>query len=141
MDIADAITAVYSSRGELNKTFVTRTRAVLKGIAGLSAELKTFSDNCFGEVSRIAAHVNLAYHQVSHVSVVVVLSQTHNWAVHSRDIETCTVLRPQAAPRGLCIVTVPSAVFDDEGVNTGVYRFGYPNRLDPCSIKATRSSW
>ncbi|KIV89326.1 hypothetical protein, variant [Exophiala mesophila] len=57
------ISTVYSSRGELNKTFVTRTRAVLKGIAGLSAELKKFSDSCFGEVSRIAAHVNLAYHQ------------------------------------------------------------------------------
>lgn len=38
---------------------------MLKGVASLSAEMKAFSDTCFGEISRVAAHINLAYHQVS----------------------------------------------------------------------------
>jgi hypothetical protein len=57
--------AVYSSQNELNNTFVMKARTVLKGVGSLSAKLKTFSESCFGEISRIASHVSLAYHQVS----------------------------------------------------------------------------
>lgn len=38
---------------------------MLRGIGGLADELAAFSNRCFGEISRVLAHLELAYHQVS----------------------------------------------------------------------------
>lgn len=38
---------------------------VVKGVAELSEELKAFIDGCFGEISRVASTLELAYHQVT----------------------------------------------------------------------------
>jgi hypothetical protein len=91
--------AVYSSQNELNKTFVLKTRTILKGVAGLSAKLKAFSQSCFGEISRVAAHVNLAYHQVS---AMVPLRKTivKSFSVYPCIFEAGPILRIQTTPRG-----------------------------------------
>jgi hypothetical protein len=56
--------AVYSTDGALNETYVATAQTVLRGIAGLADELSHFSGRCFGEISRVAARLGLAYHQV-----------------------------------------------------------------------------
>ncbi|EEU49036.1 uncharacterized protein NECHADRAFT_75798 [Fusarium vanettenii 77-13-4] len=56
-------TTVYGPKERLNKTYLSTIRKVLKGIAGLSDELASFSSQCFGDVSRVAAHLNLGYSQ------------------------------------------------------------------------------
>ncbi|KAM6534346.1 hypothetical protein FALCPG4_007273 [Fusarium falciforme] len=56
-------TTVYGPKERLNKTYLSTIRKVLKGIAELSDELASFSSQCFGDVSRVAAHLNLGYSQ------------------------------------------------------------------------------
>lgn len=61
--LGNVLGSVYSVDSKLDKRFVPTVRTVLTGAAALSDELSAFSDSCFGEVSRVAAHLNLAYHQ------------------------------------------------------------------------------
>ncbi|KAM0438593.1 hypothetical protein ACHAPT_001345 [Fusarium lateritium] len=56
-------TTVYGPKERLKKTYLSTIRRVLKGIAELSDELASFSSQCFGDVSRVAAHLNLGYNQ------------------------------------------------------------------------------
>lgn len=57
-------TAIYGVNGRLNRALLPTAKLVIRDIAGLSNEIAAFSESCFGEISRTAAHLNLAYHQV-----------------------------------------------------------------------------
>lgn len=59
--------AIYSRDGTLNKSYLSITQTILRGVADLASELKCFSMRCFGQISRVAAHLNLAYHHVSNM--------------------------------------------------------------------------
>lgn len=59
------IAAVYGIEETLKKTFLSTAQEVLRGAASLADELTQFSESCVGEISRVAAHLNLAYRQVS----------------------------------------------------------------------------
>jgi hypothetical protein len=56
---------VYSTDKKLRETCIPTAQTVLRGVAGLVDELNAFSSRCFGDVSRVSARLNLAYHQVS----------------------------------------------------------------------------
>lgn len=59
----DVLYSVYSVDGKLAKKFYATIQTTLRAIAVLSDELVSYSAQCFGEVSRAASHLNLAYHQ------------------------------------------------------------------------------
>ncbi len=61
--LGQIVGTVYSIDGTVNKAFLQTTRSVLRGIAGLADDLAAFSSRCFGEISRLAADLNLAYHR------------------------------------------------------------------------------
>ena len=46
------------------RSFVTSTQMILKGAVSLAKDIKQFVESCFGDISRVAAHIELAYHQV-----------------------------------------------------------------------------
>lgn len=56
--------AVYSSEEAFKKAFLSTVQEVLRGAGSLIGELARFSDSSAGEISHVAAHVNLSYHQV-----------------------------------------------------------------------------
>lgn len=37
---------------------------ILKGAVGIAKDIKKYSESLFGDISRVAAHLELAYHQV-----------------------------------------------------------------------------
>jgi hypothetical protein len=55
---------VYGRSDGQGPSFLSTTRAVLKGAASVAEKLKQYSSSCFGGVSRVLAHLELAYHQV-----------------------------------------------------------------------------
>ena len=61
--LGHVVGTVYSIDGTVNKAFLNTTKAVLRGIADLADDLVAFSSRCFGEISRLAADLNLAYHR------------------------------------------------------------------------------
>jgi proline utilization trans-activator len=62
--LGQVIGTVYSIDGTFNKAFLKTTKSVLRGIAGIADDLAVFSSRCFGEISRLAADLNLAYHRI-----------------------------------------------------------------------------
>lgn len=63
-DVTLTMHAAVYSKDTFNKTFLVTTQDVLRGIAGLADELAQLSIRCMGEISRVVAQLNLAYHQV-----------------------------------------------------------------------------
>ncbi|KAF9694385.1 hypothetical protein EKO04_007231 [Ascochyta lentis] len=61
--LGNVISTVYSTDGKLRDTCIPTAQTVLRGVAGLVDELAAFSSRCFGDVSRVSARLNLAYHQ------------------------------------------------------------------------------
>lgn len=55
---------VYRSTENDRKSFVTATQTILKEAVGIAKDIKQYSESLFGEISRVAAHLELAYHQV-----------------------------------------------------------------------------
>ncbi|KAF5985439.1 Zn(II)2Cys6 transcription factor [Fusarium bulbicola] len=54
---------VYGPKAKLRESFLATIRKALKGIAELSEDLSAFSGRLIGEISRVAAHLNLQYNQ------------------------------------------------------------------------------
>ena len=61
--LGHVVGTVYGIDGTVNKTFLKTTKSVLRGIAELADDLAVLSSRCFGEISRLAADLNLAYHR------------------------------------------------------------------------------
>jgi hypothetical protein len=67
--VADAvILAVYGTKGRLRKKFVLSIKNVLGDLTSLAEELRQsfplHADERFGGISRMPAHLHLAYYQV-----------------------------------------------------------------------------
>lgn len=62
-------TAIYGVNGRLNRALLPTAQSVIRDIAILSNDIATFAESCFGEISRTAAHLSLAYHQVSQQTI------------------------------------------------------------------------
>ncbi|KAH8788152.1 hypothetical protein F5883DRAFT_478816 [Diaporthe sp. PMI_573] len=58
-----SIKRVYRSTENDRKSFVTATQRILKGAVDIGKDIKQYSESLFGEISRVAAHLELAYHQ------------------------------------------------------------------------------
>lgn len=56
--------AVYDVRHQSSAAFVENTEMVVRGMAELAGEINSFVDGCFGQISRVASSLSLAYHQV-----------------------------------------------------------------------------
>ena len=67
-DLADGWVAIYGAKGQLNRDFVTSTRAVLESIASVADELSSkfplYTDDKFHGISRLVAQLHLLYYQV-----------------------------------------------------------------------------
>ena len=61
--LGHVVGTVYSIDGTVNKAFLKTTKSMLRGIGELAGDLEGFSSRCFGEISRLAADLNLAYHR------------------------------------------------------------------------------
>ena len=98
-----------------------RTRKVLKGAASLSAELQKFTQSCFGEISRVASHLNLAYHQVSLRPFSQDVRYGLNHAVHPCDLEARPVSCVQKTPRDFPVDASSGNFFNDERSHPSLY--------------------
>jgi hypothetical protein len=74
------LTEVYGPNGRLSTSFLPSTRNVLRNIAIVGEELSQYYplsfDGSMKGISRVSAHLNLSYHQVS--TYLVELSQWLN---------------------------------------------------------------
>lgn len=104
----NVLSTVYSVDGKLAKKFSATVQTTLRGIAVLSDELAAYSDQCFGEVSRAAAHLNLAYHQC-----IILTTRPFLFALLQRRLaneRTSTSLPLTASAKGLVQVCIDSAM-------------------------------
>lgn len=104
----DVLYTVYSVDGKLAKKFYASVQASLRAIAVLSDELATYSNQCFGEVSRAAAHLNLAYHQC-----IILTTRPFLFALLQRRLaneHTASSFRLTASAKGLVQVCIDSAM-------------------------------
>ncbi|KAH6893130.1 fungal-specific transcription factor domain-containing protein [Thelonectria olida] len=99
---------IYSSRNELKKKFVPTARVVLTSIGDLAQELSAFSDRCFGEISRLSSHLNLAYHQCIILTSRPVLFHLLKQHLQSPETSNSFLLSPSI--KGLVRVCLDSAV-------------------------------
>ncbi|KAH7009725.1 hypothetical protein EDB80DRAFT_412636 [Ilyonectria destructans] len=106
--LGNVISTVYSSHQEVKKAFVATTRTVLTGIGDLAEELIPFSDRGFGEISRVSAHLNLAYHQC----IILTSRPVLFYLLKQRMKNTCESknLPLSSSIRGLLQVCIDSAV-------------------------------
>ncbi|CAG9952726.1 unnamed protein product [Clonostachys rosea f. rosea IK726] len=58
---------VYGPKEKLKDTFLSTIRRTLKCIGELGDELASFSSRSIGEISRVAAHLNLQYNQIANI--------------------------------------------------------------------------
>lgn len=56
--------AVYNIGGKLSNTFIVTAQEVLRKIEEMAPHLAKFSSQCVGDISVVAAQLNLAFHQV-----------------------------------------------------------------------------
>lgn len=56
---------VYSYSNEEQKSLIAITQEVLSGAAHVKEELRTYTERCFGQISRVLGHLELGYHHVS----------------------------------------------------------------------------
>lgn len=104
----NVLSTVYSVDGKLVKKFSATVHTTLRGIAVLSDELAAYSDQCFGEVSRAAAHLNLAYHQC-----IILTTRPFLFALLQRRLaneHTASSFRLTASAKGLVQVCIDSAM-------------------------------
>lgn len=103
----DVLYTVYSVDGKLAKKFYATVQATLRAIAVLSDELSAYSEQCFGEVSRTAAHLNLAYHQC-----IILTTRPFLFALLQRRLEneqTPSSFKLTTSAKGLVQVCIDSA--------------------------------
>lgn len=104
----DVLYTVYSVDGALAKKFYATVQSTLRAIAVLSDELATYSAQCFGEVSRSAAHLNLAYHQC-----IILTTRPFLFALLQRrlaDGGTPASIKMTTSAKGLVQVCIDSAM-------------------------------
>ncbi|KAJ3537646.1 hypothetical protein NM208_g6225 [Fusarium decemcellulare] len=101
-------TTVYGSKEKLKDTFLSTIRKVLKGISELTEELTSFSSQCFGEISRVSAHLNLGYHQCIMLTIRPVLFHLFKQKIESLHVSREFTLLPSI--RELIQVLTDSAV-------------------------------
>lgn len=59
---------------------------ILKGAVGIAKDIKKYSESLFGEISRVAAHLELAYHQVRAILSLCIRPAIHS-LIHLVDCE------------------------------------------------------
>lgn len=104
----NVLSTVYSVDGELARKFSATVHTTLRGIAVLSDELAVYSNQCFGEVSRAAAHLNIAYHQC-----IILTIRPFLFALLQRrlaDEHSITSFQLTASAKGLVQVCIDSAM-------------------------------
>lgn len=104
----NVLSTVYSVDGKLAQKFSTTVHTTLRAIAVLSDELASFSEQCFGEVSRAAAHLNIAYHQC-----IILTTRPFLFALMQRrlaDDPFASSFRLTASAKGLVQVCIDSAM-------------------------------
>lgn len=102
------VSTVYGVDPALNRTFVTTAQEVLRGVVGLADELQQFSNKCLGEISRVSAQLNLAYHQC----IIMASRPCLFYLVKLRIENPHTIQTPplSEATKGLVQVCIDSAV-------------------------------
>ncbi|EON70068.1 hypothetical protein W97_09334 [Coniosporium apollinis CBS 100218] len=106
--LGNVISTVYSNDGKLNQTCITSAQTVLRGVAGLANELAVFSRRCFGDVSRVAARLDLGYHQC-----IILASRPFLYYLLKQRLESSSLSRPfplSSTTKGLVQVCIDSAV-------------------------------
>lgn len=104
----DVLYSVYSVDGKLAKRFYATVQSTLRAIAVLSDELSSYSAQCFGEVSRSAAHLNLAYHQC-----IILTTRPFLFALLQRCLvndKTPTSFKLTTSAKGLVQICIDSAM-------------------------------
>lgn len=101
------VTTVYSNEETFKKVFLSTVQEVLRGAASLIDELSRYSAGCAGEVSRVASHLNLCYHQC-----IILASRPFLFHLLSRRLESINPkqsLRLSSAVKGILQVCIDSA--------------------------------
>lgn len=101
------VTTVYSNEEMFKRVFLSTVQGVLRGAASLIDELSRFSAQCAGEISRVASHLNLCYHQC-----IIVASRPFLFHLLSRRLESTNPkqsLRLSSAVKGILQVCIDSA--------------------------------